>query len=298
MCGIAGIVHTDPAYPVDRQLLEAMTTTLAHRGPDAAGYLHGPGVGLGHRRLSIIDVSGGDQPIYNEDRTKAVILNGEIYNFPELRAELETRGHRFRTRSDTEAIVHAYEEFGEGCVARLRGMFAFAVWDASARRLLLARDRVGKKPLYYAAGGETLCFASELKALLQDPSLKREIDLAALADFLALGAVPAPRTIFRHVTQLPPAHYLVWEAGRVRTQEYWDVCFTPRPRSEADCLEEFRAVFEDAVRVRLVSDVPLGAFLSGGVDSSAVVAAMGAQSRSRVITTAVGFRERAFSELE
>jgi asparagine synthase (glutamine-hydrolysing) len=299
MCGIAGIAHVDPAYPVDRRLLEAMTGTLRHRGPDAAGYHHGRGVALASRRLSIIDVAGGDQPIYNEDGSVAVVLNGEIYNFLELRGELERRGHVFRTRADTEAIVHAYEELGDACVGRLRGMFAFALWDDRARRLLLARDRVGKKPLYYAADGDRLCFASELKALLQDQSLKRELDPAALEDYLAFGAVPAPRTVFRRVAQVPPAHYLVWEGGRARTAEYWDVAFAPRERrDEAEYLEEFRAVFEEAVRLRLVSDVPVGAFLSGGVDSSAVVAAMARQGPSRPVTTSVGFHERAFSELE
>jgi asparagine synthase (glutamine-hydrolysing) len=299
MCGIAGMAHVDPAYPVDRRLLETMASTLRHRGPDAAGYHLGRGVALASRRLRIIDVAGGDQPIYNEDGTVAVVLNGEIYNFLELRAELERRGHVFRTRADTEAIVHAYEELGDGCVGRLRGMFAFALWDGRARRLLLARDRVGKKPLYYAVDGERLCFASELKALLQDESLKRELDPAALEDFLTFGAVPAPRTAFRQVAQLPPAHYLVWEAGRARTAEYWDVTFAPRARrDEAEYLEEFRAVFEEAVRVRLVSDVPVGAFLSGGVDSTAVVAAMGRQGPSRPVTTSVGFRERTFSELD
>jgi len=177
MCGIAGVVHQDHAYPVDRALLSRMTAVIAHRGPDASGFHYGPGVGLGHRRLSIIDVAGGSQPIFNEDGTKAVILNGEIYNFQELRHDLEGRGHHFTTRSDTEAIVHAYEEYGVQCVARLRGMFAFALWDERERRLLLARDRVGKKPLYYAHDRDRLCFASELKALLQDPTLKRTVTI-------------------------------------------------------------------------------------------------------------------------
>ncbi|HXH81754.1 MAG TPA: asparagine synthase (glutamine-hydrolyzing), partial [Candidatus Tectomicrobia bacterium] len=239
------------------------------------------------------------QPIYNEDRMVAVVLNGEIYNFAELRDELGRRGHVFRTRSDTESIVHAYEEFGEGCVARLRGMFAFALWDARARRLLLARDRVGKKPLYYHVTGERLCFASELKALVQDQSLKRDLDLEALHEFLALGAVGAPRSIFREIRQIPPGHYLVWEAGRVRCGPYWSLTFAPDPRrTERQVLDEFREIFEEAVRIRLVSDVPLGAFLSGGVDSSAVVSAMAAAAAGRVLTTAVGFEERRYSELE
>jgi asparagine synthase (glutamine-hydrolysing) len=299
MCGIAGVVHGDPRHPIDPDVLRRMTAVMAHRGPDADGFHLGPGIGLGHRRLSIIDVAGGDQPIYNEDRTAAVILNGEIYNFRELRADLEARGHRFATRSDTEAIVHAWEEYGEGCVGRLRGMFAFALWDDRSRRLLLARDRVGKKPLYYATSSESLSFASELKALLQDPRLKQVIRLEALDDYLSLGAVAAPATIFEGVHQLPPAHYLLWERGSIRTVEYWDV---PRPevvhRSEAEALEAFDEVFTDAVRVRLVADVPLGAFLSGGVDSTAVVEAMARLSDRPVVTTSVGFADRAFNELE
>ncbi len=297
MCGITGIVYTDPAYPVDQELVRRMTGRLSHRGPDADGYLFGDGVALGHRRLSIIDLSSGDQPIYNEDGTKAVIFNGEIYNFRELRAELEARGHRFTTASDTETIVHSWEEYGDGCASRLRGMFAFALWDARNRRLLLARDRVGKKPLYYAHDGAHLVFASELKALICDPSIKRALSLEALDDYLAFGAVPAPRTIYHEIDQLPPAHYLVWEDGRIRTAEYWDVVFRQAaPRSEAEYLEEFESIFSEAVRLRMISDVPLGAFLSGGVDSSAVVASMAAQSRRPVATTTIVFNEGAFNE--
>jgi asparagine synthase (glutamine-hydrolysing) len=299
MCGIAGLVYADRAHPVDRDLVRRMTDVLRHRGPDADGLYVARGVGLGHRRLSIIDVAGGDQPIFNEDRTNAVILNGEIYNFQELRTELETRGHRFATRSDTEAIVHAYEEYGPECVARLRGMFAFALWDATRNRLLLARDRVGKKPLYYAADAGCLRFASELKALLRDPGLKREIDLESMEDYFTFGAVGAPRTIFQGISQLPPAHYLVWERGALRVSEYWDVPQGPvAVRSERQALEAFDEVFTDAVRLRLISDVPLGAFLSGGVDSSAVVEAMARLSSGPVVTTSVAFPERRFSEAE
>ncbi|MCI0546159.1 MAG: asparagine synthase (glutamine-hydrolyzing) [Candidatus Rokubacteria bacterium] len=299
MCGIAGIVHADPGYPIDRELMRRMTGAMSHRGPDADGLRIWPGAALGHRRLSIIDLSTGDQPIYSEDGRKAVILNGEIYNFQELRARLEAHGHRFATRSDTEAIVHGYEEWGVGCLAELRGMFAFALWDEDARRLLLARDRVGKKPLYWTQDGDRLAFASELKALLQDPALKREVNLEALDHYLALGHVAAPSAIFRGVFQLPPAGYLVWERGQVRTGEYWDV---PQgvvvQRSEADTIEAFAEVFTDAVRVRMISDVPIGAFLSGGVDSSAVVEAMSRLSTQPVKTTSVGFAERAWSELD
>jgi asparagine synthase (glutamine-hydrolysing) len=297
MCGIAGVVYTDPRHPVDRGLVRRMTATLTHRGPDADGYLFADGLGLGHRRLSIIDLSTGDQPVYNEDRTKAVLLNGEIYNFRELRAELLARGHRFATASDTEAIVHAWEEFGDACVTRLRGMFALALWDGRRRRLLLARDRVGKKPLYYLHDGERLIFGSELKALLADPSVKRSLSLEALDDYLTFGAVPAPQTIYHGIAQLPAAHYLVWEGGEVRVTEYWDVTFRPGPaRAEADYLDELRSVFAEAVRLRMISDVPLGAFLSGGVDSTAVVAAMADESGRPVATTSVVFEEAEFSE--
>src|SRR5262245_34727329 len=297
MCGINGLVYADRTHPVDRELFRRMTTALAHRGPDADGYLFDDGVALGHRRLSIIDLTTGDQPIFNEDRTKAVVFNGEIYNFRGLRADLEARGHRFATDSDTEVIVHAWEEFGDQCVSTLRGMFAFALWDRRQRRLLLARDRVGKKPLYYFHDGDRLLFASELKAILLDPSIKRALSLEAIDDFLSYGAVPAPGTVYRDIRQLPPAHYLVWEEGHLRVSEYWDLTFGQGPaRSEEAYLEEFDAVFTEAVRLRMISDVPLGAFLSGGVDSSAVVAAMAAHSARPVATTTVIFRERAFSE--
>jgi asparagine synthase (glutamine-hydrolysing) len=300
MCGIAGIVHADRGHPVDRELLRRMTTLMAHRGPDADGLSEWPGAALGHRRLSIIDLVTGDQPMYNEDRTIAVILNGEIYNFPALRDALEAHGHRFATQSDTEAIVHAYEEYGLAFVERLAGMFTIALWDEPRRRLVLARDRVGKKPLYYATDGERLVFASELKALLADPRIKRDTDPEALSEFFAYGAVQAPRTIVAGVSQLPPAHYLVWERGHCRTAEYWDVPqgTVVESRSEGETLEAFTEVFTGAVRRRLMSDVPLGAFLSGGVDSSAVVEAMSRLLDRPVVTTSVSFGERAFDEAE
>jgi asparagine synthase (glutamine-hydrolysing) len=297
MCGISGVVYRDPAHPVDRELLRRVTSVLSHRGPDADGFFWGPGAGLGHRRLSIIDLSTGDQPIYNEDRSKVVVFNGEIYNFQELRTDLLQRGHRFTTSSDTEVLLHGWEEYGDGFVARLRGMFAFALWDLRARRLLLARDRVGKKPLYYTQDGERLLFGSELKALITDPSVKRALSVEALDDYLTFGAVPAPRTIYQNVQQVPPAHYLVWEGGRTRTVEYWDVAYRDLPaRSEDECLEQFDSIFTEAVRLRLISDVPLGAFLSGGVDSTAVVATMASLLDRPVATTTVTFGERAFNE--
>ncbi len=298
MCGITGVAYADPAHPVDRALFRAMTSTLAHRGPDARGFLFARGGAPGPRRLSITDVAPGAQPMFNEDGTKAVVFNGEIYNYRALRAALEAAGHEFRTTSDTEAIVHAWEEWGDGFVRRLRGMFAIALWDADARKLLLARDRVGKKPLYWTADGDRIVFASEIKALLRNPSIKRELALEAIDDYLALGAVPAPATVWRGIEALPPAHVLVWQDGRVRTEEYWDLAFAPdASRSEASWLEEFDAVFSEAVRLRMVADVPLGAFLSGGIDSTAVVAAM-VRASGRVRTTTVGFDEAAFSEAD
>ena len=299
MCGIAGFAFTDPRHPVDRELLGRMTGVLRHRGPDADGFHLGPGVGLGHRRLSIIDLATGDQPIYNETRSVAVVFNGEIYNFPDLASELEARGHTFLTRSDTETIVHAYEDFGLEFVKRLRGMFAFALWDESHRRLVLGRDRAGKKPLYYHADGERLVFASEIKALLQDSSIKRRISLEGLSDFFTFGAIPAPGTVFQDIQQIPPGHLLVWERGRTRLHEYWDVVFDGRgPATLRAAAEAFSALIDEAVGMRMVADVPLGAFLSGGVDSSAVVASMTRQSARPVVTTCVGFVERSHSELE
>jgi asparagine synthase (glutamine-hydrolysing) len=299
MCGIAGFVFTDPRHPVDRELLDRMTGVLRHRGPDTDGSHFGPGVGLGHRRLSIIDLATGDQPIYNETRTLAVVFNGEIYNFPELARDLQGRGHTFATRSDTESIVHGYEEFGLKFVERLRGMFAFALWDEPNRRLVLARDRAGKKPLYYHADGERLVFASEIKALLQDSSFKRRISPEGLSDYFTFGTIPAPGTIFQDIQQIPPGHILVWERGHARLHEYWDVVFDPTgPATPGAAAEAFSALFDEAVKMRMMADVPLGAFLSGGVDSSAVVASMARQSTRPVVTTTVGFAERSHSELE
>jgi asparagine synthase (glutamine-hydrolysing) len=299
MCGIAGIAFTDPRHPVDRELLSRMTDVLRHRGPDADGFHVGPGVGLGHRRLSIIDLATGDQPIYNETRSVAIVFNGEIYNFHELAGELEARGHSFATRSDTETIVHAYEDFGLECVKRLRGMFTFALWDEPERRLVLARDRAGKKPLYYHVDGERLVFASEIKALLKDPSIKRRISPEGLSDYFTFGNVPSPGTIFQDIQQVPPGHLLVWERGRARLHEYWDVVFDPTgPASPGAAAEAFAELFDEAVRMRMIADVPLGAFLSGGIDSSAVVASMARQSARPVVTTCVGFAERTHSEID
>ena len=300
MCGIAGTFLFDAGASVDRAALAAMTGVIAHRGPDADGFYVDGSVGLGHRRLSIIDLATGDQPLSNEDGTVWVIFNGEIYNFRDVRAELEERGHVFRTHSDTEVIVHGYEEWGEEVVQRFRGMFAFALWDARARRMLLARDRLGIKPLYYSLlGGRGLVFGSEIKAVLEHPGVSREWRFDALDAYLALQYVPTPLTIYADVLKLPPGHRILVEDGRVRVEQYWSLSFTgdgDRLREE-EYLEQLEELLHESVKLRLISDVPLGAFLSGGVDSSAVVAAMMETSDAPVLTTSVGFAEERFNEV-
>jgi len=300
MCGIAGKVNFDPERPIDRERLAAMTTVLAHRGPDADGFYVGDGIGLGQRRLSIIDLSTGDQPMTNEDRTIWVVFNGEIYNFAEIRVELEAHGHRFRTHSDTEVIVHAYEQWGDAAVDRFRGMFAIALWDEPRRRLLLVRDRLGVKPLFYAATPYGVTFGSEIKALLEDPDVPRDWSADALDAYLALSYVPSPYTIYRAVAKLPAAHLLVAEHGRVSVRPYWDLEFSGDGDAsrEEEYLARLDELVRESVRLRLVSDVPLGAFLSGGIDSTVVVAAMADTSADRVVTTSVGFDEQGFNELE
>jgi asparagine synthase (glutamine-hydrolysing) len=300
MCGIAGRFNYDAAQPVDRARLMAMTDAVSHRGPDAGGYYLEGAIGLGHRRLSIIDLATGDQPLGNEDGTVQVIFNGEIYNFAEVRHELIAHGHRFRTNSDTEVIAHGYEQWGENCVDRFRGMFAFAVWDAKARRLLLARDRLGVKPLYYAEVPGGLVFGSEIKSLLEDPEVPREWRADALDAYLTLLYIPAPDTIYRGIHKLPPAHVLVAERGSIRLSKYWDLEFTGTgdERREEEYLEELDAHLREAVRLRMISDVPLGAFLSGGIDSSTVVAYMVEASERAPVTISVGFEHQAFDEVE
>ena len=300
MCGIAGKFNFDSERSVDRDRLVAMTSVLAHRGPDADGFYLRGAIGLGHRRLSIIDLATGDQPLANEDGTVWVVFNGEIYNFADVRAELLAAGHRFRTHSDTEVIVHAYEQWGETAVERFRGMFAFAIWDAPRRRLVLVRDRIGVKPLHYAVTSAGVTFGSEIKALLEDPDVPRDWSAEALDAYLTLGYVPGPQTIYRHISKVPPGHLLVAENGGVRTRPYWDLTFTGNgdPARESDYLERLEQLVDESVRLRLISDVALGAFLSGGIDSSVVVASMARHSSSRVVTTSVGFDEQAFNELE
>ncbi len=298
MCGIAGSV--DFHGPVDGALLHAMCSVMEHRGPDGRGVHVEDGAGLGMQRLAIIDVEGGDQPIFNEDKTVAVVLNGEIYNFRELREELRARGHHFSTDSDTEVIVHLYEDHGHDLVQHLRGMFAFAVWDRRRRRMLLARDRIGKKPLFYAHQGARVTFASEMRALLQDARIPRAIDPEAIDAYLTLQYVPDPMSAFEAVRKLPPAHWMeVTEAG-VRMERYWALDYTDRLAGvdEAELAERLKAHLDEAVRLRLISEVPLGAFLSGGVDSSAVVASMAEAMSEPVRTFSIAFSDRAFDESE
>ena len=301
MCGICGIVHTD-GRTADAGLVDGMNATMLHRGPDGGGVFTDGQVGLGHRRLSIIDLSAGTQPMSTQDGRVTVVFNGEIYNYLELRAELESLGHVFVTNSDTESILHAYRQWGDACVERLAGMFAFALWDGY--RLLLARDRLGKKPLYYHQGRGGLCFGSELKALLANPDVPRQLDAEALDLYLSFGYVPAPRSIYRDVFKLPPAHYAVLDLGRkdpaLRLTRYWRLSMAPRQDVAGfeDTAEQLSALLDECVRGRLMSDVPLGAFLSGGVDSSAVVASMARLNPANPVkTAAIGFTDKNFDEL-
>jgi len=278
-----------------------MNHTLIHRGPDGEGYYIGKNIGLGHRRLSIIDLEGGKQPMGNEDGSIQVVFNGEIYNFLELKKDLEAKGYRFRTRSDTETIIYGYEEWGEDFVQKLRGMFAIALWDSRNQKLLLIRDRIGKKPLYYYLGTDRILFASEIKALLMDKSIPKEIDPIALDSYLSFGYVPSPLSIFKAIRKLPPAHIAVCKLGKFSVRQYWhlDMENEASPKSEEEVLEELRCLFDEAVRLRLISDVPLGAFLSGGVDSSAVVASMAVLiGKEPVKTATIGFSDKGFDELE
>lgn len=297
MCGICGVFEFERQSDIPGDRVHRMNQTMIHRGPDDGGVFVGPGIGLGHRRLSIVDLVSGHQPMSNEDGTIWVLLNGEIYNYPELRAELERSGHKFATRSDTEAIVHLYEDYAEGCFAKLRGMFSIAIWDSRKRRLVLARDRVGKKPLFYAADDRRILFGSELKALLAGDSLPRDIDEQALSDYFSFGYIPAPKTIYRRVRKVMPGHYLVAHAGGVKETSYWDLSFaTIQQQSEEEWGERLRHELCEATRVRLMSDVPLGAFLSGGIDSSSVVAMMSHLMKRAVTTCSVSFEEKKYDE--
>ncbi|MBV9958745.1 MAG: asparagine synthase (glutamine-hydrolyzing) [Acidobacteria bacterium] len=303
MCGIAGFIDRRASVAAREErasLLDRMLRRIAHRGPDDQGMFVEGTAALGMRRLSIIDLAGGHQPLSGCDPALTLVFNGEIYNYRELQRELEARGHSFRTHSDTETIAHAYEEFGAQCVDYLRGMFAFAIWDERAGRLFIARDRVGKKPLYYTLTPDgTFVFGSELKTLLEHPSVTRETNPDALDAYLSFGYVPDPLSIFRGIEKLPPGHHLTVEGGRVRVEQYWDFSYEPvEEKREEEYLEELRALLDEAVRLRLVSDVPLGAFLSGGVDSSAVVGLMSRAMSQPVKTFSIGFNEDTYNELK
>lgn len=303
MCGVTGIFDYQGRRAPARELLSRMNDSQFHRGPDQGGLHIEPGVGLGHRRLSIIDLSGGAQPLFNEDQTVVVVYNGEIYNFQGLSDELKAAGHCFRTHCDTEVIVHAWEEWGPACVERFRGMFAFAIWDRNQETLFLARDRLGVKPLYYAflPDGQ-LIFASELKALYLHPGLPRQIDPLAVEEYFGYGYIPEPRTILKHALKLPPGHHLTLRRGApvpVEPKEFWDLPFLPGPAArEEDLQAELVERLREAVRIRLVAEVPLGAFLSGGVDSSAVVAMMAGLSEQPVNTCSISFGDPKFNESE
>jgi len=297
MCGLCGIFNVAANETVPQPLLKAMADTIAHRGPDAEGFYSSGPVGLAHRRLSIIDLEGGQQPMASQDGSVVVVFNGEIYNFPELRRQLEQKGYVFQSRSDTEVIIYLYQEVGEECFRQLRGMFAIAIWDGRRRQVVLARDRVGKKPLFYFYDGKRCAFASEMKALLEVPGIPRDVDLEALSDYFSLLYVPAPKSIFRHIRKVKPGHYAVVSERGFREVEYWDLSFAHvEDRSEQEWIERLLARYRESVRIRLMSDVPLGAFLSGGVDSSSVVALMSELTGEPVITSSIGFRDKRFDE--
>ncbi len=308
MCGIAGAIWTRPELAIESPVLERMTAALKHRGPDDQGlyqtawrlrppYEAQPGIALGHRRLSIIDLAGGHQPLANEDETIWVVFNGEIYNFAHLRRRLEGSGHRFRTDSDTETIVHLYEDEGPNCFEHLAGMFSIAIWDSTRRRLVLGRDRLGKKPLVYRAEPGRLLFASELKSLLQVPGLPRDIDLSAVDEYLTYQYVPHPNTIFKGYKKLPPGHSAVWQDDQLTVQPYWQPDFAvEQSYTEAEAVERVRELLTSAVQTRLQSEVPLGAFLSGGIDSSLIVALMQQQAGERVKTFTIGFPIKEYDE--
>ncbi len=299
MCGIVGFVNNN-SRPAKREILERMNSCIVHRGPDDDGFYLNDSVALAMRRLAIIDIAHGKQPIHNRDKKKWIVFNGEIYNFQELRKDLEERGHKFYTNSDTEAIVHLYDEYGADCVQHLRGMFAFAIWDEVEETLFIARDRVGKKPLLYShqPNGD-LIFGSEFTALLAHPDISREVDYEAIDAYLSFLCVPAPLTAYQKIRKLEPAHWLKWKAGQIETKRYWQPDFSKKIKiSEEDAIVETTRILRESTRLRMISEVPLGAFLSGGVDSSTVVALMAQESTQPVKTFSIGFEEQDFSELK
>jgi len=299
MCGICGKLFFDHQRPVDRQLIRSMADSMRHRGPDDEGYYIAGQIGLGHRRLSIIDLSRGKQPISNEDDTVWIVFNGEIYNYQALRKSLLEKGHKFKTDSDTEVIVHAYEEFGENCIARLRGMFAFAIWDQKNRTLLLARDRVGIKPLYYFLNDDQIIFASEMKAILQDNAVPRNIDPQIIDRFLTYYCVPGEETMLRGIRKLNPGHYLVARGGNVQTRRYWDLDFSQGSnghRRLKQASEELLEILKESVRLHMISDVPVGFLLSGGVDSTALLSLSIHETDKDLSTFTVGFEGQDFAD--
>ncbi|MGI8884527.1 MAG: asparagine synthase (glutamine-hydrolyzing) [Pyrinomonadaceae bacterium] len=299
MCGIVGIINANSRV-AKREILEGMNKCIVHRGPDEDGFYVNGNAALAMRRLSIIDLAGGQQPIHNHDKTKWIVFNGEIYNYQKLREDLEKRGHRFYTNSDTEAIVHLYDEYGADCVQHLRGMFAFAIWDEIDKSLFVARDRVGKKPLLYShqPNGD-LIFGSEFQAVLAHPAISREVDYAAIDDYLSYLCVPAPQTAFKQIRKLEPAHWLRWKNGEIETKRYWQPDFSKKIKiSVEEAEEETLRILRESTKLRMISEVPLGAFLSGGVDSSVVVALMAQESSQPVKTFSIGFEEQDFSELK
>lgn len=311
MCGIAGGLWYDRRGEISLEVLQRMTNSLAHRGPDDQGIYHQPygstpamyegdrqpGVGLGFRRLSIIDLEGGHQPLGNEDGTIQIVFNGEIYNYRELRHRLEGSGHQFSTDSDTETIVHLYEDLGVECFSHLNGMFAIAIWDSRKKQLVLARDRMGKKPLYYAKQDDRIVFASELKAIAQIPNLDRKIDPGALDLYFTYQYIPHPWTVYQGISKMPPGHYGVFDGKSWQTESFWLINWArEEPKTKSQAIEEVRHLFTDSVRIRLRSDVPLGAFLSGGIDSSLVVAVAQKELKEKIKTFAIGFSEADFDE--
>ena len=299
MCGIVGKVHVDNARPVARETLQAMCDAIVHRGPDDEGFFFAGGIGLGMRRLQVIDLAGGHQPMENEDGRLRVVFNGEIYNYQALRTQLEERGHVFRTASDTEVILHLYEDEGVECFSQLRGMFAIALWDRQNEELVLARDRLGKKPLFYAQTDSGLSFSSELNSLLCDREVERALDPQAIDEYLSYLFIPHPRTIYKGVKKLPPASWAAFAKGQLRTGRYWQVRYEePQPAVHmAKQAEKLDELLREAVALRLVADVPVGAFLSGGLDSSLVAALMREVGHERVRTFSIGFAESSFDEL-
>ncbi|MGC2423714.1 MAG: asparagine synthase (glutamine-hydrolyzing) [Nitrospirota bacterium] len=297
MCGICGKINFD-ATPVDSALIGAMTDAMTHRGPDDRGFYLKGGTGLGMRRLSIIDVRGGKQPISNERGDIWVVLNGEIYNFAQLRDSLLMKGHDFKSRTDTEVLVHLYEEYGIDCLRYLRGMFAFAIWDEKERKLFMARDRVGKKPLVYAQGKNWISFSSEINSLLKDPDVDRTLDLESLDLYLSWQFIPHPYSIYRGIRKLPPAHYMVVKDGAVSIERYWKLDYSKKINiSEREAKEEILRRLEEAVRLRMISDVPLGALLSGGLDSSAILYFMSRAASGKIKSFSIGFEEEKHNEL-